>query len=179
MKKLIILLMIFGVGCSAHNPTSQLLPTVDESQIISAAINNEISHSAELMTRRPVAFLDQTDNWFPADDETPIVSGLRAANKDHYVLSNVQLPNGISLYSADLFRKNYTYASPSKKMIAQFGKEPYVLSTTRPYLSPDGKAHLLLQGVSTWSGCGGINLVHLSRLSNNWVVDKSDLYLFW
>jgi len=178
MKATTFILSLLILACSTHRVA--VLPLQpDEPAIIAAAIKDEVSRLDELMSRRPVIFVDATDKWFPRDRPETIPEGLPEANKHTYNLSGIQVPEGVVLYSASFFDKNYEYAKPSKAIVRQFGKEPFVLSVSRPFISADGKAHLLLHWLSTWSGCGGINVVHLAKVDSVWSVENWDLFLIW
>lgn len=178
MRYLLLIVALANFSCAMHTAPLTPIP-LEESDIIAAAIQHEVSGDGELMTRRPIVFLDSTDNWVPQDPPESLPVGFAKANKAKYGLQAVNLPQNVSMYSARLFDKTYQYAKPSKEMVKQFGKEPFVVSVSRPIITADGKAHLLLHRLSTWSGCGGVNVIHLAKNGDKWGVEDWDLYMFW
>jgi hypothetical protein len=171
----------------------------DEVAILQAAIRHELA-SSDVSSRRPVLLLDRTDKWMPEDDteenldnlppdaqqqileqieKKRIPQGLRLQNTQQYSLVGLIPPNPVMLYNDTDFNKEYDDLSAFRKLVDKFGNEPFVLSLSRPYQTPGGKAVLLLHRLSTWSGCGGVDIIHLAKSQNAWKVEDWDLLVFW
>ena len=194
---ILVAIAISQLHCASMKAAQLLNLPSEENQIVAAAVEWDLNDS-DVSTRRPVMLLDQTDNWMPQDEiedlhaysdeerkqileqleERRIPANMRSTNVHKYHLANLALPESVHLYDAIQFDKRYGHRS-FQQIVKQFGKEPYVITLSRPYITPDGKATILVHRLATWSGCGGVDILHFRQVGDKWNLDNWDLLVFW
>jgi len=106
---------------------------------------------------------------------------LRAANSQPYDLDGVALPTGVHFYPRGTFEKEYASSKRFKKLVKRLGGvEPLVLSVGRPATAAFyGKPVVTLHVLSTWSGCGGVDLYSAEQGPNGWIIKLENVMVVW
>jgi len=166
-----------------------------EEPLVRAVLEAE---AESFQSTRPIVLLDTTDPWMPADEAPPprpyqvteamwlewtgpVAPGLRSNNARAHGLGALRTPQFITTFSAAAFDAAWHSSIGLAPLVARlWGKEPLVLSVSRPYLDPAGtEGSILVHVLSTWSGCGGINEFKLERKGGEWRANLRRVLVTW
>jgi hypothetical protein len=191
-----VLSFTLSACASIHIAPANELST-EHRRILDAAL---VYMSHEFESDRPVFVLTSTDSWMPRPEEMtqprpadipeeiweqvktgPFPEGLRDVNKEEYVVGGLRLPPRFRLYGAEAFDKLWESTTDLAALESTLGsRAPLVLSYSRPFVSADGKEAFVVEHVlSSWSGCGGINVLRVKRSSGTWRAVRYESLVTW
>ncbi len=199
VRRVACVIILLAVGCASAGPRLSPSLTGHERRVLEAVLEYERTN---FQSPREVFVLDVTDPWLPTEESvakkhrrpegvSPEIwaqvqlpkfpEGLRRVNTKPYRVEGIGLPPGFRLFDSTRFERAWAPSTTVQEIEASLAKPaPLVLSFSRPYVAQDGGEAFVVEHVlSTWSGCGGINLLRVTQSEGEWSADFYDGWVTW
>jgi hypothetical protein len=194
----LIALIVLGTACASRARTTEtiaipLLPS-DELAIVADVVRAE---AEEYRSERPAILLDRTSTSMPRpEDELPVPDDfpreewlaqnppvpdiLRAANRSPFQISKSARFGSVTLFSQQRYEREYGSEGRARALARLFnGREPAVITVSRPALDDQGRAHLLVHVFYAWNEHGVISYCIATRDGDTWSVERMRPLVLW